>query len=208
MRALAAPFGRDPRGAAARWPGSAVRTHGPTDADRPDGWLEPARCRDCDAALEDLETAATPTDAACILVRYLMARVLRSEVTALPGFAAQLERDEALAFLRALPAGDADRRALEPLLTNPAVGVPGKQLANRLDVVAEAGARRGAWRGAFQLLHAGYDLTLARNEYPAAARIARRLAALASSRGATRVARRWKLRALANDRRAESKDGQ
>lgn len=203
MRALAAPFGRDPRGMSARWPGSRGDGDALGDIEQSDCWLDPVRCRDCESALADLETALTPADAACVLARLLTARLLRSETTALPGFAPELERDAARSYLRSLPVGDADRRALEPLLKEPGGRLRGKQLASRLDAAAETGARRGAWHSTFLILHAGYDLAMAHQEHRGAARIARRLAAFVSSRGATRASARWKLRAHANERRAE-----
>jgi len=203
MPGLGTPFGRHPGGATAVWPAwtgptrLAVRSVRP-----PDPWLAPPDDFDGETVLEDLATAADARDAARILARYLVVRLLRRGFAAGPGFAPALDRAAAAALLASLPPGDPDRRVLAPFLEARPADRLGRHFSVRVAAAAASALEQDHYRCAFALLHAGYGLAAARQRHRDAARLARSLGALASSRDARAAARRWGLRARVHDRRA------
>jgi hypothetical protein len=203
MPGLGPPFGRCRGGATAIWPAwtgparLAVRSARP-----PDPWLVPPDDFDGETVLEDLAVAGDERDAARVLARYLIVRLLRAGFAPAPGFVPALDRAAAAACLAALPAGDPDRLALAPLLTVGAADSTDRGFFLRIAGAARACLERAHFRSAFGLLHAGYTLATARHRHTDAARLARALAALATDRDARGAARRWGLRARVHDRRA------
>ncbi|MGD8277151.1 MAG: hypothetical protein PVH00_03950 [Gemmatimonadota bacterium] len=203
MPGLGTPFGRHRGSATAVWPAWT----GPTrlavrGARLPDPWLVPPDDFDGETVLDDLANAADPRDAARILARYLVVRLLRAGFAAGPGFAPRFDRAAAADFLASLPAGDPDRRVLAPFLDARPTDPLGRHFPLRIAAAAATALQQGRHRCAFALLHAGYGLAAARQRHRDAARLARSLASLASSHKAHAAARRWGLRARVHDRRA------
>jgi hypothetical protein len=202
MPGLGPPFGRSTGGAAAVWPAWTGPARLSVRAPRPpDPWLVPPEDFDGGTALEDLASATDARDAARVLARYLVVRLIRAGFAPAPGFVPALDRAAAASCLATLPAGDPDRLALGPFLEVGPADPLDRHFFLRLAGAAATCLERSHFRSAFALLHAGYVLAAARQRHRDAARLARALATLASDRGARAAARRWGLRARVHDRR-------
>lgn len=203
MPALGPPFGRARGGAAAVWPAwtgptrLAVRSARP-----PDPWLVPPDDFEGETILEDLASAVDDRDAARILARYLIVRLLRAGFAPAPGFVPALDRAATAAYLASLPAGDTDRLVLAPFLIVGPADPLDRNFFRRLAAAATGSVERAHFRCAFGLLHAGYTLAAAHRRHTDAAGLARALATLAADHDARGAARRWRLRARVHDRRA------
>jgi len=199
---LGPPFGRRHGGGAAVWPAwTGPARLAVLNAVPPDPWLIPPDDFDGGTALEDLVVANDARDAARVLARYLVVRLIRGGFAPAPGFVPALDRAAANAYLQSLPAGDADRLALAPFLeVGPADGLD-RPFFVRVAAAAATAVDQAHHRCAFALLHAGYSLAADRRRHREAARLARALASLASDRASRTAARRWGQRARAHERR-------
>ena len=167
-----------------------------------DPWLDPGETFDGETALEDLPLVGDAEDAARILARYLVVRLIRSAVTPGPGYRADLELAAARSYLGLIPPHDPDRRALTPFLQGSGPPAVDERFVRQIDAAAAVGIRRSQFRSSFALLHAGYRVLRARSRHGEAALLARRIGSFCAQRSAPDAARLWRLRAGAHERRS------
>lgn len=140
------------------------------------------------AALGDLPSASD-SDGLRVLTRALVLRLLDPRRGPFAG-----EVEAVLPYVRALPAGDPERAALESVIARWTPRRPRDCIPSLSDAAAEAEAR-GHLRGAFALARWAYALARRAGDPALARRAAAQLGRIARSGGDERAADRWTVRA-------------
>lgn len=187
------PSGRSPR--RVRTAPARPRQHD-SDPDRLELWQRTSEPYFGAVVLEDLEdTRADAAAAQRVLARFAALRLVLLVLDgAMPKRDIAEERTIAEAYVHALPAADAERRALARMIAA-AASSRRREIAIQALEAAEHATRQGHAAGAFWLYRAAYTLGHANQWMAESLRAATALAAAARAGHARKAARTWRRRA-------------